>query len=367
MDIKLHVNATTTPRMRAYIQSSHLSVAALVKELGISETTVRKWRKRATVNDRSHRPHQLHQSTSLEEETIIKGLREDVGLSLDDIVEVMNRCVNDQLTRSSIYRCLRRLGLSRRSKESVPSVQRFDETPFGFVHIDLKHLTRLRHQRSYVFVAIERTTRFVYVEVVPQRDAKTISGCLERFIDAFGYPIHTILTDNGSEFTDRFAVDMKGKPDNRPSGNHPFDKACQAKGIKHRLTRPYRPQTNGMVERFNRRLSEALRLASISSRNGGKNRFDSHEQRNQFIYDLVHNYNRTRLKCLSYKAPLEALNNHAEHNTQAGILASRDSSKQAPIKIFPFRIDSLNQANLPVPVPFLDSFFAADGGVNTLV
>ena len=321
MDIKLHVNATTTPRIRAYIQASNLSVAALSKELGISEMTVRKWRSRTVFGDRSHRPHQLHQSTSPEEEVIIEGLRRDIGLSLDDLVEVMHRCVNDQLSRSSIYRCLKRLGLSGRPKNIDKTVQRFDETPFGFVHIDLKHLTRLNRQRSYVFVAIERTTRFVYVEVVVQRDAKTITGCLERFIEAFGYPIHTILTDNGSEFTDRFAVDKKDKPYNQPSGNHSFDRLCQAKGIKHRLTRPYSPQTNGMVERFNRRLSEALRRVSPNSRNGGKNRFDSHEHRNRFIHNLVHNYNRTRLKCLGYVAPIEALNNQTEDNTFAGMTA----------------------------------------------
>ena len=319
LDLKLHVNATTTPRIRAYIQSSNLSVADLSKELGISETTVRKWRKRTSVQDLSHRRHELGQSTSPEEETIIEGLRRDVGLSLDDIVEVMNRCVNEDLSRSAIYRCLKRLGISGRPQRGAKASRPFEETTFGYIHIDLKHLPRLNKQPSYVFVAIERATRFVYVEVVLRRDAETIAGCLKRFIEAFGYPIHTILTDNGSEFTDRFAVDKKDKPDNRPSGHHPFDRLCQAHGIEHRLTRPFRPQTNGMVERFNRRLSEALRRASPSGRNGGKNRFDTHEQRDQFIYDFVYNYNRTRLGCLGYKAPLEALNNQAELNTQAGM------------------------------------------------
>ena len=70
--------------------------------------------------------------------------------------------------------------------------------------------------------------------------------------------VHTILTDNGAEFTDRFAVDMKDKPHDRPSGNHPFDLVCAKRNIDHRLTRPYRPQTNGLVERFNRRIVEAI-------------------------------------------------------------------------------------------------------------
>lgn len=315
MDVKLHVNATTTPRTRAYIQSSPKKDSELAKELGITETTVQKWRNRTTVQDYSHRRHHLGQSTSLEEEAIIEGLRRNVGLSLDDIVEVMHRCVNDSLSRSAIYRCLKRLGISGRPRADRVACGQFEDRGFGYVHIDLKHLRRLNRQPSYVFVAIERTTRFVYVEVVLRRDSKTIAGCLERFIEAFGYPVHTILTDNGSEFTDRFAVDKKGKPEGRPSGDHPFDRLCQAKGIEHRLIRPYRPQTNGMVERFNRRLSEALRRASPSDRNGDKNRFNTHEQRNQFIDTFVQNYNRTRLGCLGYKAPIEVLHNQAELNT----------------------------------------------------
>ena len=324
MRISLHANATTTPRTRAYIQASAASVAELSAELGVSETTVRRWRSRSSAIDRSNRRHDLGQSTTLEEETLICGLRRDVGLSLDDIVEVLHRCVNDRLSRSAIYRCLKRHGLSNRRKRlDRQAPGRFEATTFGFVHIDLKHLTRLRGQAAYVFVAIERSTRFVYVEIVMRRDAKTIAACLERFLEAFAHPIHTILTDNGSEFTDRFAVDMKGKPEGRPSGKHPFDRLCAARRIEHRLIKPFRPQTNGMVERFNRRLSEALRSAPTAPRNRGKNKFDTHAERNIFIANFVNAYNRTRLRCLNYKAPIEALNNQAEHNTFAGTGSSR--------------------------------------------
>ncbi|HYM86272.1 MAG TPA: DDE-type integrase/transposase/recombinase [Pseudoxanthomonas sp.] len=99
------------------------------------------------------------------------------------------------------------------------------------MHVDLKHLPRLHGQPAYVFVAIERVTRFVQVEIIEKRDAVTVAACLERFLKAFAHPVHTLLTDNGSEFTDRFAVYKKGKPPDRPSGAHPFDRVCAKHGI----------------------------------------------------------------------------------------------------------------------------------------
>lgn len=53
-------------------------------------------------------------------------------------------------------------------------------------------------------VVIERTTRFVHVEIIPDRTATTVANAFARFLDAFGHPVHTVLTDNGAEFTDRF-------------------------------------------------------------------------------------------------------------------------------------------------------------------
>jgi len=116
------------------------------------------------------------QSTCLEEEEIIVELRQRVGLSLDDITEVMRRCVNPHLSRSAIYRCMKRKGVTQRPSDVVLAHKPFEETEFGYVHVDLKHLTKLEKQPAYVFVAIERTTRFVYVEVVQKRDAVTIAS-----------------------------------------------------------------------------------------------------------------------------------------------------------------------------------------------
>ena len=318
MLVKLHANAATTPRMRAYIQSSGLTVSALARELGVSEKTVRRWKGRRVVSDRSSRPHTLATDFTFEEEQIAVGLRTELGLSLDDLLEVMRRCLRPDISRSALHRCLQRWGVSTRPKDPQPPPQAFAPTPFGYVHVDLKHLPRLDRRPAYVFVAIERTTRFVHAEIIEERSGQIVAGCLARFLEGFGYPVHTILTDNGSEFTDRFG-DARWRKRDTGTGQHAFDKVCQQHGIKHKLTKPYRPQTNGMVERFNRRLADAIRSHPPAAANAGKNRFSDTAQRNAFILTFVKDYNRTRLRCLGHKAPAELLSNLPGHNTKAGM------------------------------------------------
>jgi transposase len=318
MDLKLHANATTTPKTRAYIQRSQASVTELTRELGVSETTVRRWRDRSSVTDRPHTPKRLAISLSPIEELLVCELRTELGLPLDDIVEVMHRCVTNTLSRSAVYRCLRRHGINRRPKPDKPDVGIFEATEPGFVHVDLKHLTRLEGKPAYVFVAIERSSRFAHVDIIHDRGQVTVAACWERFLESFGLPVHTVLTDNGSEFTDRFG-DARWRRRRDGTGRHAFDRVCARHRITHKLTRPYRPQTNGVVERFNRRLSEALRAVAANGRNAGRNRFDNHAERNAFILRTVDAYNRTRLKCLGYKAPTQCLANLTEHNTQAGM------------------------------------------------
>jgi transposase len=316
MELSLHANATTTPKVRAYIQHSKRPVAELASELGVSETTIYRWRGRTTVTDRSHTPKTLTTSLSPLDEALVGELRTKLQLPLDDITEVMRRCVNGKLSRSAIHRCLKRHGLNRRPKPEPPAVGAFEQATVGFVHVDLKHLPALQRRKSYAFVAIDRATRYVYLEIHPRRDAETAAAFFERFLAQFPHRVHTILTDNGSEFTDRFAVDMKDKPRDRPSGRHPFDRVCTRRKIDHRLTRPYRPQTNGLVERFNRRIAEAI--GREPKRGIAHRLFVSHADRDTFLNRFVHDYNRTRLKCLDYLAPIQALANPPGHNTQAG-------------------------------------------------
>jgi len=292
MHVKLHANATTTPRTRAYIRHSPASLASLARELGISSRTVARWKARQDVHDRSHVPHRLTTTMTAWEEALAVELRRSLGLALDDILEAMRRC--------------------------APVLAFETDRPAGFIHIDVKYLPPLNRKRAYAYAAIDRATRFVYLEVLPDRRAATAAGFLERFLKSFPLRVHTILTDNGSEFTDRFAVDKKAKPLDRPSGEHAFDLVCRAHRIAHRLTRPFRPQTNGMVERFNRRIGEHLNRVP-QNRAAHHRRFANHAERDAYLYTFVADYNRTRLRCLNDQAPAEALANLSGHNTFAGV------------------------------------------------
>ena len=227
MQVRLHANATTTPKTRAYIQRSTASVAELAEELGVSETTIRRWKPRATLTDRPHVARRLAISLTATEERLVVELRTSLGLPLDDIVEVMRRCLNPKLSRSAIHRCLKRHGVSARPKPARRQVGTFETASVGFIHVDLKHPTRLDGQPGFVFVAIDRATRFVHIESIARRDAATVAACLERFIAAFPHRVHTILTDNGSEFTDRFGS-ARWRINRHATGRHHFDRCAPA-------------------------------------------------------------------------------------------------------------------------------------------
>ena len=97
----------------------------------------------------------------------------------------MNRCSPTRLSRSAIHRCLVRLGLARlpAAPQAPAVVGRFAATPCGYIHLDLKVLTKLQKRPSYVLVAIDRATRYVWVKV--GRTAATVTQAVEEFLAAF--------------------------------------------------------------------------------------------------------------------------------------------------------------------------------------
>ena len=105
-----------------------------------------------------------------------------------------------------------------------------------------------------MFVAIDRTSKFVFVRLEEKANRKIASAFLEALIEACPYKIHTVLTDNGIQFT--FPPRYKDGP-TAQYFTHMFDMRCQENEIEHRLTKIGHPWTNGQVERMNRTLKEA--------------------------------------------------------------------------------------------------------------
>jgi hypothetical protein len=108
-----HANATTTPEMRAFIHESDLPTAVLSRLLKISESTVRKWRKRESLSDASHVPKQLNTTLSEAQEYVVVELRTRLLLSLDELLAVCKQFINTNVSRAGLQRCLKRHGVSR--------------------------------------------------------------------------------------------------------------------------------------------------------------------------------------------------------------------------------------------------------------
>jgi transposase InsO family protein len=264
----VHPMARTTPRTRAEIHDSGASVAELARTYNISPSTARKWRDRDDQLDRSHKAHQLHTTLSPAQELIVMEIRRLCLLPLDDLVAVIKQFIHADASRSGISRLLRREGLSKLS-ELAPKAQgeetskkTFKDYEPGFVHIDIKYLPQMpdENQRSYLFVAIDRATRWVFMRVYADQTQRSAVDFLRRVHQAAAFKITKLLTDNGTQFTDRFT-----SKDKQASGTHSFDKQCRALNIEHRLSPPRHPQTNGMVERFNGRISEVVKQTRFAS------------------------------------------------------------------------------------------------------
>jgi hypothetical protein len=188
------------------------------------------------------------------EEAMIVEFRRRTLLPLDDVLGCLRESI-PRLTRSSLHRCLERHGISRLPEGDQPASKRgrFAETPIGYVHINICEL-RLTQGKLHMFLAIDRVSKFTYVEFHDQATTLVAAGFLRNVVEAFPYKIHTVLTDNGITFAD--LQKNRSGPTARFS-LHVFDRVCREHGIDHRLTKPYHPWTNGQAERMNSTIKEA--------------------------------------------------------------------------------------------------------------
>jgi len=107
MEIKLHANATTTPRVRRYLQESDKSDRELAKELGISVTTVRRWRNREQTGDRPTTPDVVHKAMRLEQVAVVNALRDTLHAPLDELLFMVTEGLGIAVSRATLNRYLR--------------------------------------------------------------------------------------------------------------------------------------------------------------------------------------------------------------------------------------------------------------------
>jgi transposase InsO family protein len=250
-----HKNAKLTAKGREeMVRRMHFQPAAVVAAgFGVSVRTARKWKKCyltggiEALADKSSRPKRCRSSLSSWELNKVIALRRQ-RLTGDAIALELKLC------RSAVYRTLRKYGLSRlRSMEEKLPVVRYQwEKPGQMLHLDVKKLGKIdgvghrivglgnaRRRKpgwEYLHVCVDDASRAAYTAILPNETAESaveflwFSVC---WYASHGIKVERVLTDNGSCYR-----------------SWKFRDACHELGIKHKRTRPYRPQTNGKAERF---------------------------------------------------------------------------------------------------------------------
>ena len=317
--MRLHANAALSLRQRERMvcrvveQGWSLAKAAAAAE--VSERTCSKWvgryRRQGAVGllDRPSAPVVVANRTAEDAVQAIAALRR-LRFTGPEIAELLGRPL------STVSGILTRIGMGKLGRLGLEPAQRYERSvPGELIHIDVKKLGRIHggagkritgRQRNptpirkdadgverrligwdYVHIAIDDATRLAYAEVLTDETALTAIGFLKRAIQFFerhGMQVRELLTDNGSAY--RSAI-------------HTI--ACRALGIRHRRTRPYRPQTNGKAERFIRTMLAGWAYGAI---------YATSQERTTALDGWLWHYNhRRRHQAIGRQTPITRLNN----------------------------------------------------------
>ncbi|MFD9749138.1 IS481 family transposase [[Kitasatospora] papulosa] len=268
-------------------------VAHVAEEIWISRATAHKWVRRWQAEgdpglfDRSSRPRTTPHRTAPETEAAVCDLRQTRKLGPARIGPIL------ELPASTVHRVLTRHGLNRLAWLDRPTGE--------LVHVDIKKLgnipdgggwravgrtagnqnrqntTDLRKSckpvigYSYIHSAVDDHSRLAYSEVLADERQHTAIGFWQRahaFFMGHGVTVERVMTDNGSCYKSRL-----------------FTQALTTHGIAHKRIRPYRPQTNGKVERFNRTLLDEWAYLRP---------YTSNDERTEALADFLHTYNHHR-------------------------------------------------------------------------
>ena len=308
-----HANAHLTPkgrlRLALAIVEQGWSYRRAAERFQCSPATAKKWADRLRaglpMTDRSSRPHSSPKQTSRRTERRILALRFTRRWGPHRIAYHLH------LVRSTVERVLARYRMPRLAHVDQntglpvrePKPVRYErERPGELVHMDIKKLGRIpggggwrahgrgsaadrkagairdraaragaAPSRGYVFLhhVVDDHSRLAYSEILPDERKETVVAFWKRakaFFTEAGITIERVMTDNGSAYRSR-------------------ELAAELGTIKHQFTRPYRPQTNGKVERFNRTLATEWAYAKP---------YPSEEARAAEYQQWVHHYNHHR-------------------------------------------------------------------------
>lgn len=295
----LHGSASTTHAIRAAIQRSTASIQALSKRYNINPKTVSKWRRRDTVQDAAMGPKQARSTVlTADEEALAVAFRRHSLLPLDDCLYALQATI-PHLTRSSLHRLFQRHDISRLpSVEGEKQRKKFKAYPIGYFHIDMAEVWTAQG-KLYMFVAIDRVSKFAFAELHERATRQVAADFLKRLVALVPYKIHTVLTDNGTQFTQVGGWTPAQIRQMRARGEllraHGFELACVDNEIEHRLTKPNHPWTNGQVERMNRTIKEATVR---------RFHYENHERLREHLALFIDAYNfARRLKTLGGRTP----------------------------------------------------------------
>jgi len=136
--------------VRAEIAASNESASALATRFGVTEQTIYKWKKRESVQDRSHTAHRLQTQLTPAQEIVVVHLRRALLLPLNDLLAVTHEFISEKVSRSGLDRCLRRHGVGNLNalKPAGPAQphKAFKSYVPGYLHIDVKYLPQMQDE-----------------------------------------------------------------------------------------------------------------------------------------------------------------------------------------------------------------------------
>jgi transposase InsO family protein/transposase len=313
--MKLHRNAALSwcgrRRLCELVVDEGWTVVSAAAASGVSVRCARKWVGRyradglAGLCDRSSAPVCVANRTAPDRLEVIVKLR-GLRMTAAEIAETL------RMPLSTVSGILTRLGIGKLGRLGLEQPVRYERSrPGELVHIDVKKLGKIRgvghrisgsrasqgktriygRQRGiagweYVHIAVDDYSRLAYAEVLTDEKATTAAAFLRRavaFYSRYGIRVEQLLTDNGSAY--RATI-------------HAL--ACRSLGIRHRRTRPHRPQTNGKAERFIRTLLAGWAYGAI---------YGTSNERTAALDGWLWHYNhRRRHSALGHQPPITRTN-----------------------------------------------------------